>query len=89
MVNIMAKAVLYTWLYNNTKRSLLLVTIFLAAENTAGVMMSIANTVSGENQTTLLIVCGLGIITAPVVAVSAGSARLSRSAPLQMQVATT
>jgi membrane protease YdiL (CAAX protease family) len=89
MVDIIAKAVLYTWLYNNTKGSLLLVTFFHAACNTAGVMLPIANTVSGENQTTLMIVCGLEVITALVVAVSAGPARLSRTAPLQMEVAST
>ena len=67
LVKILAEAVLYTWLYNNTRGSLLLVTIFHAAGNTAGVFLPIANTVSGSNLNVLVIAIGLEILTAAVV----------------------
>src|SRR5688572_1512379 len=49
MVDVLAKAVLLTWIYNSTKGSLLLVTLFHASFNTAGVLLPIANTVSDSN----------------------------------------
>ena len=48
MGDVLAKAVLLTWMYNNTKGSLLLVTLFHASFNTAGVLLPIANTVSNS-----------------------------------------
>ena len=44
MAGITARAVLYTWLYNNTKGSLLLTTIFHASSNTGGILLPVANT---------------------------------------------
>jgi uncharacterized protein len=41
MVDIMAKAILYTWIFNNTRGSLLIVTLFHAAGNTAGIFLPI------------------------------------------------
>ena len=75
MVKVFVAAVLYTWLRNNTRGSLLLTTIFHAAANTA----------SGSNLSVLIIVIGLEILVAAVVTVIAGSARLSRSEPKQVQ----
>jgi uncharacterized protein len=42
-VKVLAFSILYTWLFNNTKSSLLLVTMFHAAWNTAWVMLPIQN----------------------------------------------
>ncbi len=78
MVKILAEAVLYSWLYNNTKGSLLLVTICHAAANTAGVFLPVANTVSGSHTNVLIIAIVLEILAAAAVTVLAGPARLSR-----------
>lgn len=85
MVKILAEAVLYTWLYNNTKGSLLLTTISHAAGNTAGAFLPMANTVSGSNTGVLIIAIAIEILVAVVVTVIAGSARLSRTEPMQVQ----
>jgi membrane protease YdiL (CAAX protease family) len=44
MAHTLSAAFIYTWLYNGTRGSLLLVTIFHASVNTAGVFMPMANT---------------------------------------------
>ena len=85
MVRIIAVAVLYTWLYNNAKGSLLLVTLFHAAGNAGGVFLPTATTVSGENTGTFIIQIVLEIIAAVVVIIYAGAERLSRTEPKQMQ----
>lgn len=41
ILGIMAKAILYTWIFNNTRGSLLVATLFHAAGNTAGVFLPI------------------------------------------------
>jgi uncharacterized protein len=86
MVKIVVEAVLYTWLYNNTKGSLLLVTLFHAAGNTAGVFLPIANTVTGSNLNALIIQIVLEILVAIVVIVIEGPERLSQTEPKQVQV---
>jgi uncharacterized protein len=85
MVGTVAKAILYTWLYNNTGGSLLLVTIFHAAANTAGVFLPVANTVSGENAGVFLLITAFEVILAVAVTVLAGPARLSRDKEKQVQ----
>jgi membrane protease YdiL (CAAX protease family) len=82
VVDTTAKAVLYAWLYNNTRGSLLLVTLFHAAGNTAGAFLPVANTTTAENTSTLLLVLVLEILAAALVTVVAGPARLVRGAPL-------
>ena len=74
-VNIVVVSVIYTWLYNNTKGSLLFVTLFHATGNTAGVMaleagLSFAGYVFAETVVILF-------ISVVLVAVY-GPARLSR-----------
>jgi CAAX protease family protein len=85
MVKVMADAILYTWLFNNTKGSLLLTTLFHASGNTAGVFLPIANTVTGNNTGALILQVLLEIIVAVVVVRTAGPERLSRTEPKQMQ----
>jgi membrane protease YdiL (CAAX protease family) len=85
IVRIIAVAVIYTWIYNNTKGSLLLVTLFHAASNAAGVFLPISTTVSGENMGAFIIQVGLEIIAAVVVLTYAGAERFSRTEPKQVQ----
>ena len=85
MVRIVADAVVYSWMYNNTKGSLLLVTLLHAASNTAGVFLPVANTVSGGNLNAYLIQVGLEVLAAILVVVAAGPVHLSRTAARQAQ----
>jgi hypothetical protein len=78
-------AELYTWLYNNTRGSLLLSVSLHASGNTAGVFLPVANTVTGAHSGALLIQVGLELLVAIVVIVTAGPARLSRTEPKQVQ----
>lgn len=79
MVKTVGDAILYTWLYNNTRGSLLLTTIFHAAGNTAGFFLPIANTLSSDNIGALIIAVVLLGLVAIVVTFLAGSERLSRA----------
>ena len=85
MVRVMADAVLYTWLFNNTRGSLLLTTLFHASGNTAGVFLPIANTVTGNNTGALVLLVLLEIIVAVAVVRIAGPERLSRTEAVQQQ----
>lgn len=67
MTHTISVAFLYTWLYNGTKGSLLLVSLFHAASNTAGVFLPIANTVSGENMGAYIIYVLLEVAAAIIV----------------------
>lgn len=84
MVKAVVDAILYTWLYNNTRGSLLLVTIMHAAGNTAGVFLPMASTMSSENLGALLIAIALEIVIAAIVIFTAGAARLARAEPKQV-----
>ncbi len=84
LIRVVADAVLYTWLYNNTKGSLLMTTAFHAGANTAGVFLPIANTVGGQGYTQLIQVV-LEVVAAIAVTASAGAANLSRREPKQVQ----
>lgn len=85
MVHIMSYAVILTWLYNNTKGSLLIVTLSHAFSNTAGIFMPMANTVSSENMGSYIIYALLEVLVAVVIIIVAGPARLSRTEPKQRQ----
>ena len=85
MVQTMAYAVLLTWLYNNTKGSLLLVALCHASSNTAGVFLPMANTVSSENMGAYITVTLLEVAAAIVITIAAGPARLSRTELKQVQ----
>ncbi len=73
----LALAVLYTWLYNNTRGSLLLVVLFHAVENTAGVILPGEFAVPGGIVENMLIV--LYVLAAVVVAFVTGVKKLSRT----------
>lgn len=78
LVKSMADSVLYTWLNNNTRGSLLLVTLFHAAGNTAGFFLLPAG---GDDKVALLaIITALVMISAVVVVVYSGPERLSCAA---------
>lgn len=85
MAHTVAASVLYTWLYNGTKGSLLLVTLFHASSNTAGVFMPMANTVSSGNMGAYVIFVFLEIAAAILIIVTTGPRRLSRTESMQMQ----
>jgi membrane protease YdiL (CAAX protease family) len=85
LVHAMAYAVILTWLYNNTKGSLLLVAISHASSNTAGLFMPMANTVSSENMGAYIIFVLLEVITAVMIIIVSGPERFSRTEPVQAQ----
>ena len=85
MAGITMRAVLYTWLYNNTKGSLLLTTLFHASGNTGGILLPLAITVTGGNLTASLIQFLVELVVVVAVIVRAGAARLSRTEPKQVQ----
>jgi len=85
-VKIMAEAVLFTWIYNNTRGSLLMTTLFHAASNTAGVFLPIANTVVGSNVSALALQAGLDVLAAIVVVAVCGPANLARTLSRQTQI---
>jgi membrane protease YdiL (CAAX protease family) len=73
----LALAVLYTWLYNNTRGSILLVVLFHATENTAGMFLPAEFAVPGRIMEKLMIV--VYVVAAVVVTLVAGPAQLSRT----------
>jgi len=85
MAGITARAVLYTWLYNNTKGSLLLTTLFHASGNTGGILLPIANTLTDGHMTASIIKLLLEVAVAVVITLRAGAAHLSRTEPVQAQ----
>jgi membrane protease YdiL (CAAX protease family) len=82
---IIAEAVLYTWLYNNTRGSLLMTSLMHSLGNTVGVFLPMAGTISGSNTGTLVIVVALEVLAAIVVTVVAGPANLSRTEEKRIQ----
>jgi len=84
MVHTMAISVVYTWLYNSTKGSLLLVTLFHAATNATGVFMPMANTVSSGNMGAYIIYILLETVAAIIIVIATGPQRLSRTESMQV-----
>jgi membrane protease YdiL (CAAX protease family) len=79
----MAAAVLYTWLYNNSRGSLLLVTLLHAINNTAGMFLPVSFAVTGGILSNLMTM--LYVTTAIVVTIVAGPERLSRTEEKQIE----
>ncbi len=71
VAQVIALAILFTWVFNNTKGSLLLVVLFHAAVNTAGVLVV-------RSPFMLVVVAMLTIVAAIIVVIAFGPARLSR-----------
>ncbi|MCK6583301.1 MAG: CPBP family intramembrane metalloprotease [Anaerolineales bacterium] len=78
-------AVIQTWLYNNTRGSLLIVAVSHAISNAVGVFMPMANTVSSENMGSYIFYVLFEVLAAIVITVVAGPARLSRTEEKQVQ----
>jgi membrane protease YdiL (CAAX protease family) len=78
LLDTIAKAILFTWVYNNTKSSLLMVTLFHAALNTSAVFLPIIPAAIGDVRPTLIAI-GLHCLAAIIVVMVTGPARLSRS----------
>lgn len=79
MVKTLADAVIYTWLYNNTRGSLLLPAILHAAGNTAGVFLPMANTLSGVNMDVYITAIVLLVSIAVTITLSTSPARLTQT----------
>jgi len=80
IVKALGDAVLYSWLYNNTRGSLLLVTIFHASGNTAAFFLPLSAAGNGP----LIIATALINLAALAVTVLAGPAKLTRTAEKQV-----
>ena len=79
LVKVLADAVIFTWVYNNTQGSLLLTTILHTAANTAGVFLPIANTQSSENLGTYILAIVFLIVAAITVTLRTDLKQFSRS----------
>jgi membrane protease YdiL (CAAX protease family) len=85
MLHTTVASILYTWLYNGTKGSLLLVTSFHAATNATGVFMPMANTVSSGNMGAYMIFVLLEVAVAIIIVIATGPERLSHTETMQVQ----
>lgn len=72
VVQMMIKACLYTWLYRGTRGSLLLMTIFHAADNTAGVFLPVQITGSWSSLNAWHILIGLELLAVFLVLAANG-----------------
>jgi uncharacterized protein len=79
LLDTLAKAILFTWVYNSTRGSLLMVTLLHAALNTSAVFLLIHPAASGDAWLQLIAI-GLRCLAALTVIVVTGPARLSRAA---------
>lgn len=84
LIMTMARTILFTWVYNNTKGSLLLVTIFHASINTAYVFLPVSPQTAGSSgifEITVVLEC----IAAIAVILIAGPENLSRTQRAQVE----
>src|SRR3954453_867075 len=78
LVGTVAKAVLFTWVFNSTGGSLLTVTLLHASENTSAVFLPVLPAATGDVRLTMISI-GLLCVVAVAVVVATGPARLSRT----------
>ena len=74
LISTVAMSVLYAWMYNNTRGSVLLAYLFHAAANTWSQVFSIDHT----NPLVGWIMAGLLVLSAVVVVLTSGAENLSR-----------
>jgi membrane protease YdiL (CAAX protease family) len=79
LVDTTAKAVVFTWVFNSTGGSLLMVTLLHASLNTSAVFLPILPAAAGDVGP-LMISIGLHCVVAVVIVLVAGPAHLSRTA---------
>lgn len=77
LLDVLAKAVLFTWLYQHTRGSLLLAILFHASINTSAVFLPIMTAVTGESLAFALSVV-IKVLVAALVVVRCGPAHLTR-----------
>lgn len=82
-VALLALSVLFTWLYNNTRGSILLVMLFHATQNTAGMLLPVKFAAAGGLDQNVLVL--LIVAAAVTVTVAAGAQNLSHTAERQIQ----
>jgi len=85
LLHTMSFAVTLSWLYNNTKGSLLLVAMMHASANTAGVFLPMADTLSNENLSAYVVYVLFEVIAAVIIVALTGPTQLSRTEPMQVQ----
>jgi membrane protease YdiL (CAAX protease family) len=78
LLDIMAMAIVYTWVFNGTGGSLLMVTLLHASFNTSSVFLPILPAAVGDAQPKVITI-GLHCVVAIAVVLATGPARLSRS----------
>lgn len=78
LLDTLAKAIVFAWVFNSTRGSLLTVTLLHASLNTSAVFLPILPTATGDERT-LMITVGLRCLIAIVVVTVAGAAQLTRS----------
>jgi uncharacterized protein len=83
-LQIIATAILYTWVYNNTRGSLLMALLFHAAVNTAELFLPILPSAGGDTRP-LLIAMGLRCVAALLVVIVVGP-NLGRQPVAQLEV---
>jgi membrane protease YdiL (CAAX protease family) len=84
LIMTVARAILFTWVYNGTRGSLLLVTLFHAAVNTAYVFLPVAPHGVGQERIYVLAVV-IECVAALAVTLVAGPRNLSRIYPAQVE----
>lgn len=85
MAHTMAAAFVYTWVYNGTRGSLLLVTILHASANTAGVFLPMASTISSQGMGAYIAYILFEWVAALIIVLVTGPERLSRTEEKQTQ----
>jgi membrane protease YdiL (CAAX protease family) len=84
LVDTTAKAILLTWMYNGTRGSLLLATLFHASFNTAGMMLPMPNSLTNSDIALRGIIGVVEMLAVVIVVLLAGAESLSRTQPKQI-----
>ena len=82
VIAVIAASVIYTWLYNNTDGSLLIIVLYHAASN---LPITVLVSSPASQQTAFLIYVALTIATAVTLVIATGAENLSRTAHRQIE----